>query len=259
MERSEDYEYNNLNQIEGLRHEIITDKALSYHDALFKIIIIGDSGIGKSCVLKRLVDNEFKEDHDVTVGVEFGSFLIKIEDKVLKLQIWDTAGQESFRSITKIFYRGAHTAILGYSITQRDTFDNLEDWLREAKSSCQPDVLMTLIGNKSDLEQKRQVSHDEGLMFKKKNNLLYFTETSAKNGDNIDKMFIDLAKFIYLKYKDQLHNMIDDETSSQNSRSNSFDQNQMKNGMGQGQNQKMNQMRLRGKLRQQQKDTGCKC
>ena len=102
---------------------------------LFKVLILS-IGIGKSCVLKRLVDNEFKEDHDVTVGVEFGSFLIKIEDKVLKLQIWDTAGQESFRSITKIFYRGAHTAILGYSITQRDTYENVEDWLREAKSSC---------------------------------------------------------------------------------------------------------------------------
>lgn len=93
-------------------------------------------GIGKSCVLKRLVDNEFKEDHDVTVGVEFGSFLIRVEDKVLKLQIWDTAGQESFRSITKIFYRGAHAAILGYAITQRDTFNNLVDWHKEARTSC---------------------------------------------------------------------------------------------------------------------------
>lgn len=85
MDKSEDYEYNNLARIDHLRHEVITDKTLSYHDSLFKIIIIGDSGIGKSCVLKRLVENEFKEDHDVTVGVEFGSFLIRIEDKILKL------------------------------------------------------------------------------------------------------------------------------------------------------------------------------
>jgi Ras-related protein Rab-2A len=97
MEKSEDYEYNNLRLIESLRHEVITDKTSSYHDALFKIIIIGDTGIifinlitnylgvGKSCVLKRLVENEFKEDHDVTVGVEFGSFLVKIEEKTLKL------------------------------------------------------------------------------------------------------------------------------------------------------------------------------
>ena len=118
---------------------------MTYHDSLFKIIIIGDTGnihiinnlgIVKSCILKRLVDNEFKEDHDVTVGVEFGSYLIKIEDKTLKLQIWDTAGQESFRSITKIFYRGAHAAILGYSINKWDTFENLGDWIKEIKNSC---------------------------------------------------------------------------------------------------------------------------
>lgn len=163
MDRSPQFAYNNLAQIENLRHEVITDKTLTYHDSLFKIIIIGDSGIGKSCVLKRLVENEFKEDHDVTVGVEFGSYLIRIEDKILKLQIWDTAGQESFRSITKIFYRGAHAAILGYSITRKDTFDNLTDWLKEAKSSCSPEVLMLLIGNKSDLELEREVTTDAAL------------------------------------------------------------------------------------------------
>lgn len=132
----DEFQYNNLKKVSQLKHEVITDKTLSYHDSLFKIIIIGDSGklfrmylfclgIGKSCVLKRLVENEFKDDHDVTVGVEFGSFLIKVEDKILKLQIWDTAGQESFRSITKIFYRGAHCGILAYSINNRASFENL--------------------------------------------------------------------------------------------------------------------------------------
>ena len=193
---------------------MITDKTLSYHDSLFKIIIIGDSGIGKSCVLKRLVENEFKEDHDVTVGVEFGSYLIKVQDKVLKLQIWDTAGQESFRSITKIFYRGAHAAILGYSITRKDSFENLTEWLKEAKTSCSADVQFYLIGNKSDLESQREVSFNQGLQFKKENNLHYFTETSAKSGENIDKLFVDIAKFIYLKYKDNLNRMMEDETSS---------------------------------------------
>eukprot|EP00349_Pseudokeronopsis_sp_Brazil_P001962 CAMPEP_0202959430 /NCGR_PEP_ID=MMETSP1396-20130829/3620_1 /ASSEMBLY_ACC=CAM_ASM_000872 /TAXON_ID= /ORGANISM="Pseudokeronopsis sp., Strain Brazil" /LENGTH=175 /DNA_ID=CAMNT_0049677979 /DNA_START=12 /DNA_END=539 /DNA_ORIENTATION=+ len=175
-----------MSSIEGLRHEVITDKTLIYHDSLFKIIIIGDSGIGKSCVLKRLVENEFKEDHDVTVGVEFGSYLIRIEDKILKLQIWDTAGQESFRSITKIFYRGAHAAILGYSITNRETFNNLTDWMKEARNSCSPEVLMFLLGNKSDMEVEREVDEHEGARFKKENDLLYFTETSAKSGDNVD-------------------------------------------------------------------------
>ena len=125
---------------------------MSAHDGLFKVIIIGDTGIGKSCVLKRLVENDFKEEHDVTVGVEFGSFLIRVEDKVLRLQIWDTAGQESFRSITKIFYRGAHVAIVGYAVTKRDSFTNLHDWLHEVRASCSPEVLPVLIGNKQDMD-----------------------------------------------------------------------------------------------------------
>ena len=90
--KPKDYEYNNLSQIEHYRHEVVTDRTHSYHDALFKVIIIGDTGVGKSCVLKRLVENDFKEEHDVTVGVEFGSYIIRIEDKLVKLQIWDTAG-----------------------------------------------------------------------------------------------------------------------------------------------------------------------
>lgn len=113
---------------------MILDKTQTYHDALFKVIIIGDSGIGKSCVLKRLMEDDFKDDHDVTVGVEFGSYLIKVEEKILKLQVWDTAGQESFRSITKIFYRGAHVVILAYSVVSGMSFENLTDWLREVRT-----------------------------------------------------------------------------------------------------------------------------
>ena len=90
--KRQDYEYNNLSQIQDLRHEIIIDKTQTYHDALFKIIIIGDSAIGKSCILKRFQEDDFKDDHDITVGVDFGSNLIKVEDKILKLQVWDTAG-----------------------------------------------------------------------------------------------------------------------------------------------------------------------
>ena len=129
-----DFDYNNLASIQNLRYEVIVDKTQSFHDALFKIIIIGDSGIGKSCVLKRLMEDDFKDDHDITVGVEFGSNLIKVEDKILKLQVWDTAGQESFRSITKIFYRGAHVVMLSYSIINGMSFENLTDWLREVRT-----------------------------------------------------------------------------------------------------------------------------
>ena len=102
-------------------------------DFLFKLIIIGDSAVGKSCLMQRVTTNEFIEDHEVTVGVEFGTLIIRLEDQIFKLQIWDTAGQESFKSITKIFYRGAHCVVLAYDITRLDTFLNLETWLKEVK------------------------------------------------------------------------------------------------------------------------------
>ena len=133
-EKREDYHYNNLSEIAQLRYEQIVDRTQTQFDALFKIIIIGDSGIGKSCILKRLIDDDFNDDHDVTVGVEFGSYLIKVEEKILKLQIWDTAGQECFRSITKIFYRGAHVVLLSYSILQGASFENLSTWLKEVRT-----------------------------------------------------------------------------------------------------------------------------
>ena len=100
------------------------------------------------------MDNEFKEEHNVTIGVEFGSFVTKIENKICKLQIWDTAGQESFRSITRIFYRGAHCVFLTYDITRDDTFLSIIDWLREAKQHSNPDILFYLIGNQADLEEE---------------------------------------------------------------------------------------------------------
>lgn len=140
-------------------------------------------GIGKSCILRRLVDNEYRgDDHDVTVGVEFGSYLIKVEDQVYKLQIWDTAGQESFRSITKIFYRGAHAVILAYSIANRDTFDSLTEWLAEVKLQCNHDIIVFLVGNKADLEDEREVSKERQMAFAKEHNIIYVAETSAKNG-----------------------------------------------------------------------------
>ena len=113
-------------------------------------------GIGKSCLLKRLIENAFKEEHDVTVGVEFGAYMIRVEDKVFRLQIWDTVGQESFRSITKIFYRGSHAVVLGYSVAEKSTFDGLNDWLREIRAQCSQDCLIYLTGNKSDVPEDKR-------------------------------------------------------------------------------------------------------
>jgi Ras-related protein Rab-2A len=121
-----------IQEIRQMPHEII-DPKFSQSDFLFKLIIVGDSAVGKSCLMQRVTTNEFLEDHEVTVGVEFGTLIVKLESQVFKLQIWDTAGQESFKSITKIFYRGAHCVCLCYDITRMDTFLNLETWIREAK------------------------------------------------------------------------------------------------------------------------------
>jgi len=105
-------------------------------------------GVGKTCILTRLTKDKFDTEHNVTIGVEFGSCCMKVEDSLLKLQIWDTAGQESFKSITKIFYRSAHAVFLCYSIANRETFNNLSTWLQEVYEQCYPDVMIFIIGNK---------------------------------------------------------------------------------------------------------------
>jgi small GTP-binding protein len=128
-------------------------------------------GVGKSCLLARVMDNEFKVEHQVTIGVEFGSFVVKLEEKIVKLQIWDTAGQESFRSITRIFYRGAHCVFLTYDITRDDTFMNVLEWLKEVKQHASSDVVIYLIGNRCDLEEEREVTKERALEFCKQYNI----------------------------------------------------------------------------------------
>ena len=125
---------------------------------MFKLIIIGDTGVGKSCLMKRVMDDEFKTEHQVTIGVEFGSYGLRIEGKIIKMQIWDTAGQESYKSVTRIFYRGAHCVFLAYDITRDETFNSLAEWYKEIKAHAAEDVMVYLIGNKSELEDQREVS-----------------------------------------------------------------------------------------------------
>lgn len=165
---------------------------------LFKYIIIGESGTGKSCLLLRFTDNRFQTIHDITIGVEFGSKIISIHGKALKLQIWDTSGQESFRSITRSYYRGAAGALLVYDITRRQTFLKLKSWLLEAKSNGNPSMVVMVIGNKSDLNHRREVSRLEGEKFATDNDLL-FAETSAKTACNVDEIFRNSAHVIYDK------------------------------------------------------------
>merc|ERR1719262_326159 len=162
---------------------------------LFKYIIIGDTGVGKSCLLLQFTDKRFQPVHDLTIGVEFGARMITIDNKQIKLQIWDTAGQESFRSITRSYYRGAAGALLVYDITRRDTFNHLSRWLEEAKQNSNPNMVIMLIGNKADLE-RREVSYEEGSSFAREHGLI-FKETSAKTAQNVEEAFINTARKIY--------------------------------------------------------------
>ena len=157
--------------------------------------------MGKSCLLARIMDNEFKIEHQVTIGVEFGAFVSKIEDKIVKLQIWDTAGQESFRSITRIFYRGAHCVFLTYDVTREETFVNLLDWLKEIKQHASEDVRVYLIGNKSEMEEQREVTMQRALEFAREYKLHKVFETSAKTGYNVEEVFALVAKELYLQIK----------------------------------------------------------
>ncbi|XP_075175692.1 LOW QUALITY PROTEIN: ras-related protein Rab-2B [Anomaloglossus baeobatrachus] len=165
---------------------------------LFKYIIIGDTGVGKSCLLLQFTDKRFQPVHDLTIGVEFGARMINIDGKPIKLQIWDTAGQESFRSITRSYYRGAAGALLVYDITRRETFIHLTSWLEDARQHSSSNMVIILIGNKSDLESRRDVSREEGEAFAREHGLI-FMETSAKTAANVEEAFIGTAKEIYKK------------------------------------------------------------
>lgn len=172
-----------------------TNQTLPYKH-LFKYIIVGDTAVGKSCLLLQFTDKRFQPVHDLTIGVEFGSRTISIEGNQVKLQIWDTAGQEKFRSITRSYYRGAAGALLVYDITRRETFEHLTTWLEDCRKYSNQNIVIMLIGNKSDLENKRAVSKEEGEAFAKQHGIT-FLETSAKTAENVEQAFLDTAKKIY--------------------------------------------------------------
>ena len=164
---------------------------------VFKYIIVGDSSVGKSCLLLQFTDQRFKAAHDLTIGVEFGSRTVEVDrNNVVKLQIWDTAGQESFRSITRSYYRGAICALLVYDVTRKETFLNTVRWLTEMLEHAHSHMTIVLVGNKKDLESQREVSYEEGLEFAKKNKLIFF-ETSAKTAENVEETFTHATRVIY--------------------------------------------------------------
>ena len=186
---------------EELQYEILSEEFNDY-DLSFKIIIVGDSGVGKSCLTMRGTKNNFEDFYTPTVGFEFVSFNVRIEDKNIKLQIWDTCGQEVYRSLISSFYRSASLAIMVYSIDNDDSFNNIEKWLNDVKTQSNPNIKIFLIGNKADLEDKRKVSREAGEKFLKDHKLTYFIETSAKTGFNVQNVFIQAAKELYLSHEE---------------------------------------------------------
>ena len=167
----------------------------SNYDYMFRYIIVGDMGVGKSCLLLQFTENKFRQKHELTIGVEFGGKMIDINNKKIKIQIWDTAGQEAFQAITRSYYKGAIGALLVYDITRKDTFNHIIKWLEVVKSYSAKKICIILIGNKIDLEKKRQVSKEDGENFAKKNGIL-FLETSAKTAERVNDVFITSAQVI---------------------------------------------------------------
>jgi small GTP-binding protein len=163
----------------------------------FKIIIIGDSGVGKSCLSLMGTKNTFNQSYAPTIAFEFKSFNIKIDDIEIRLHIWDTCGQELYRSLISSFYRNSSLALLVFAINNKESFLHLDSWLNEIKINGSPDINLFLIGNKVDLENERVVSKEMVENFSKNNNIQFFFETSAKTGFNAQNVFIEASKLLY--------------------------------------------------------------
>ncbi|KAH9626292.1 hypothetical protein KSS87_013929 [Heliosperma pusillum] len=166
------------------------------YDYLFKVVLIGDSGVGKSNLLSRFTRNEFCLESKSTIGVEFATRTLQVEGRTVKAQIWDTAGQERYRAITSAYYRGALGALLVYDVTKPTTFDNVSRWLKELRDHADSNIVIMLIGNKTDLKHLRAVAMEDAQSFAEKEGLS-FIETSALEATNVEKSFQTILSEIY--------------------------------------------------------------
>ncbi|XP_033946544.1 ras-related protein Rab-14-like [Pseudochaenichthys georgianus] len=177
---------------------------------IFKYIIIGDMGVGKSCLLHQFTEKKFMADCPHTIGVEFGTRIMEVNSQKVKLQIWDTAGQERFRAVTRSYYRGAAGALMVYDITRRSTYNHLSSWLTDARNLTNPNTVIILIGNKADLEAQRDVTYEEAKQFAEENDSLLNVYSSLKmlcsffclRGENVEEAFLEAAKRIYQNIQD---------------------------------------------------------
>ena len=179
------------------------------YDMMFKILLLGDSGVGKSSLLLRYTKNEFMPDMRATIGVEFGFKFLKIDNLQLKIQIWDTAGIERYRSLTSAYYKGAKGVIVVYDICRKKSFESIDRWIDDFKSKANEDAVILLIGNKSDLNEQREVGIEEAASIAQKKNLA-FMETSAKDNNNVEKAFLTLFEKIMKIYKEKNSDIIND-------------------------------------------------
>ena len=180
-------------------YEILPENFTQF-DVSFKLIVVGDSGVGKSCLTNKATKNVFEENYNATIGFEFFNFNIKFGEKIIKLQIWDTCGQELYRSLITNFYRNSSLAIIVYTVTDRTTFENVDLWYKELSTHANPNVKVFLIGNKIDLIDQRRIQTEEGQRYADQYKLNKFIEASAKSGFNAKNIFIEAAKLLYDDY-----------------------------------------------------------
>ena len=181
--------------------KLLNESQISQSDNFinFKLIIIGDAGVGKSSLLKRAVKNIFEDNYQATIGFEFLLMHFQVNDLKIKFQIWDTCGQEMYRSLVQGFYHNTSLALLVYDINKKPTFESLDIWLKDLKQHTEQDLPVFIVGNKNDLD--RNVTDEEAKEFKKVNNIVYFAECSAKRGYNVKEIFFEAAKYLYQIYK----------------------------------------------------------
>ena len=215
------------------------------YEYVFKVIVIGDSGVGKSNIFSRFMKNQFDRDSMTTIGVDFSSKTLKIRNEIVKAQVWDTAGQDQFRSLAKCYYKGAIGALLVYDISNYESFKNIEKWLAEAKDHADEHLVTLLIGNKSDLEERRAVKIEEGMVFAKAQGF-GFLETSAKNNLNVEEAFTRLLEEVFDKLE-KVSNSLD--TKDEN------DKKDGKQRLEKGENLHLDKLNRKGKT----KDGNCAC
>ena len=176
---------------------------------LLKFIIVGDSSVGKSNLLLRYLNNKFEDEYQATIGVEFGAKNIEINNINYRIQLWDTAGQEQFRSITRAYYQNSVCAIVVYDICNETSFKNVKEWVDDVRAQSPKNIYIMLVGNKNDLIEKRKVSYEKGIEFAQRNNI-NFIETSAKSGENVENLFYNCTNEIANRIKNNEYDLSDD-------------------------------------------------